>query len=374
MRLRSLRKAAKRFLYAVAALVILGAIAAGWFTVHCPARDSTPKVVSPGAKERQKLTADIKDYTRPEDDTYLTYAEWYIVWSYQEKADFQQRHLPSGFPYIASIKQYWAAYCSAFSLVRGRYPFNVGDHVMLVVIGSSFSAEYALKGLYENTVGRLTEWISSHDQAEEDLYAYRTARAYADFVHIRPFYEFSFWTRFKGLWAETKLWGPHPIRKWERKGFLSLDYALEAFYCWIIEAGTHATYGVEPADTFTWIENASDATFVQNPRVRKIKAVGPGAFIVAIPRYQEFTVVATELARQNVRFVEIAGNDEILLTAIAPRLWSGAVDQGEVVFSAEIPTEPEYKRVGIKCPVGGLGSVLQALAGLGIRTEHVYDF
>jgi hypothetical protein len=374
MRMRSLRKAAKRFLYAVLTLILLGAIAAVWFTARCPAKDTAPKVVSAAAKERQKVTADIKDYARPEDDTYLTYAEWYIVWSYQEKADFQERHLPSGFPYLASIRQYWAAYCCSFSLVRGRYPFNAGDHVMLVVIGSSFSAEYALKGLYENTAGRLTEWLSSHEPTEEDLYAYRTARAYADFVHIRPFYEFSFWKRFKGLWSETKLWGPHPIRKWERKTFMSLDYALEAFYCWFIEAGTRATYGVEPPDTFAWIENASDATFVENPRVRKIKAVGPGAFIVAIPRYQEFTTIAAQLARQNVRFVEIVGNDEILLTAIAPRSWSGSIDRGEVVFSAEIPTQADYKRIGIKCPVSGLHAVLNALPNLGISTEHVYDF
>ena len=31
---------------------------------------------------------------------------------------------------------------------------------MLLVIGTSYTAELALKGLYENTVGRLTAWIS----------------------------------------------------------------------------------------------------------------------------------------------------------------------------------------------------------------------
>jgi hypothetical protein len=245
---------------------------------------------------------------------------------------------------------------------------------MLVVIGSSFSVEYALKGIYENSVGRFTEWLSSSQPTGEDLYAYRTARAYADFVHIRPFYEFSFWKRFKGLWSETTLWGPHPIRKWERKTFLSLDYAVESFYCWFIEAGTHATYGVEPADTFAWIENASDATFTDNPKIRKVKATGPGQYIVAIPRYQEFTAIATQLAHQNVRFVEIAGNDEILLTAIAPRSWSGDVTPGQVVFSAELPTQPDYKRIGIKCPVSALCTILSALPDKGARTEHVYDY
>ena len=79
---------------------------------------------------------------------------------------------------------------------------------MLVVIGSSFSIEYLIRASYENTFGRLTEWLSSGEEVEEDAYSNRVAREYADFVHIRPFYVFSFWTRFKGLWSENKLISP----------------------------------------------------------------------------------------------------------------------------------------------------------------------
>ena len=79
--------------------------------------------------ERKSATADIKDYSRPEDDTYLSYPEWYIVWSYQEKADFQQSHLPSGFPYFGAVRQYWSGYCCISRLTRGKYPFNAGEQV-----------------------------------------------------------------------------------------------------------------------------------------------------------------------------------------------------------------------------------------------------
>jgi len=46
--------------------------------------------ISPVAEspERRAVTSGIKDYSRPEGDTFLSYPEWYIVWSYQEKADF----------------------------------------------------------------------------------------------------------------------------------------------------------------------------------------------------------------------------------------------------------------------------------------------
>jgi hypothetical protein len=112
------------------------------------------------------------------------------------------------------------------------------------------SAEYILKGAYESTIGRLSEWTSGHQFTAEDQYAYNVSREYADFVHVQPFYEVHFARDVKGLWAENSVWGPHPIRKWERRLFLTIDYASEALYCWLIEQATYATYGREPEETY----------------------------------------------------------------------------------------------------------------------------
>src|SRR5262249_23997038 len=242
---------------------------------------------------------------------------------------------------------------------------------MLAVIGGSFSMEYLIRSLYENTLGRFTEWISSHEAVEEDLYSNRVAREYADFVHIRPFYEFSFWERFKGLWSSNKVLGPHSVRKWERRLFLSLDYSIEAFYCWLIEKASHASYGIEPSDTYAWIENAPESIFKENPRIRKVKEAGPGAYIVIIPRYQEFTTAAAWLADRDVHFVEIAGNDEILVTAIAPRNSAFALTAGELAFSTELATAPDWKRVAIATPVRDLHKVMNELKKGEVRIEHV---
>ncbi len=250
--------------------------------------------------ERKAATANIKDYARPEDDIFLSYPEWYIVWSYQEKADFQEKHLPSGFPFFGAVRQYWGSYCCVSRLERGKYGFNGGEQLMLVVIGTSFSAEYLLKGVYEKTIGRLSEWSSGGHSVEEDAYANKVAREYADFVHVRPFYEFHFARHVRGLWKETPFFGGHLLRKWERKAFLSLDYTIEAFYCWVIEKLTYATYGHEPAETYAFIEGADDSLFAEMPRVKKVSQAGPQSFVVDIPRYQEFTVVASELAERGV--------------------------------------------------------------------------
>ena len=168
MRLPSLRKLVRRALQL--ALLVFCAFVVGVvvFLFRCHGPSAPPKILSAAAIERQKITRDIKDYARPEEDTYWTYPEWYIVWSYQEKADHQERNLPSGFPYFGAVGQYWSGYCCMYKFTRGRYAFNLGDHVMLAVIGTSFSFEYAIKGLYEKTIGRFTEWIASNDPVEED--------------------------------------------------------------------------------------------------------------------------------------------------------------------------------------------------------------
>ena len=156
--------------------------------------------------------------------------------------------------------------------------------------------------------------------------------------------------------------------------FLSIDYSIESFYCWLIEKATHASYGIESADTYAWIENAPETIFIENPRIRKVKDAGPGSYIVIIPRYQEFTTVAEWLAARDIRFVEIAGNDEILVSAIAPRRWTYDLTAGAEVFSTTLATNPESKRIAISTPVGDLLKVLNDLRNRGMKAEHVYDY
>lgn len=351
-------------------LVIAAEITIGW---RCNLQGQIhPPVAQP--PDRRVATSGIRNYSRPEDDTFLSYPEWYIVWSYQEKADFQQYHLPSAFPYFGAVRQYWGSYCCISRLIAGKYAFNTGEQVMLAVIGSSFSAEYVLKGAYENTIGRLSEWSSNDEPTEEDQFAYKVAREYADFVHIRPFYEFHFARQVKGLWRETHLLGAHWARKWERRLFLTADYTIEAFYCWLIEKMTHLTYGSEPTDTYAWIDNAGQAILDGTPRARLIKQVAPKAFIVDIPRYQEFTDTALTLAEKGVQFVEIAGNSQIIISVRAPRPWHYDSSDAQQLFFVPVLSDPKSQRLVMRCDLPSLSPVLNALRSRGLAVEHVYDY
>ena len=96
---------------------------------------------------------------RPEAQTWLTYPEWYIVYS----AETYGRYLaagnpPSGFGHWRQISGFWSGLCAVnrASAASG----GAGDaKVMLYTIGLSFSAEMLVKAAYENTFGRLAEWI-----------------------------------------------------------------------------------------------------------------------------------------------------------------------------------------------------------------------
>ena len=310
--------------------------------------------------------------SRDESSTYLTLPEWYIVYSTEEYASFIGREAPSRFPYFRSVGQYWSYYGGVCDATKGRYRFNPGTHLMLGVIGVSFSIEDGVKGVYESTIGRLTEWLASHD-TEEDAFAARTATEYGRFMHTIPWYEFPFGAKIAALWGETSLWDSHLIRKWERKAALTLEYGLKAIYGRVIGGGTHTVYAPEELEIQAWVEDAPDSIFA-DPAVRKVIERGPHSYTVMVPRYEAFTVTALSLIGSGARFRDIAGNDEILITAIAPLAFDGTLPEGSLLFHRPILTMPGFERVAVLAPVGSLHAVVRHLRERDVRIEHLYDY
>jgi hypothetical protein len=360
----------------LACAFVLALAAAIVFTIHCrPTRllfSPTPEML-----RYPSQAAGLANYTRAEVDTFHTYPEWYIVWSYQAKADFQSNHLPSGYSYSGDIGQFWQAYCCVYAATRSNYPFPAGDHIMLVVIGSSFTAEYVIKGLYEKTIGRLSEWTSHHQPVAEDAFAAQVAENYAAFVHIRPFYEFSFAHALRGLWRDTPFRTTHLVRTLERRAWLTLDYSVEAMYCELIQIGTHATYGYEDTTTAAWIDLpvSEDTRLVTAPTsVKILRDLGGHQAIVQIPRYQEFTPVALDLIHHGARFHQIAGNELIVVSAISLASWTSHMPNLQLLLSQPLLTDQGNTRNVLLCRVSELHTVLPMLESQGLKIEHIYDY
>ncbi len=102
------------------------------------------------------------DQRRGAEQTLLTYPEWFLVHSPAEYARFVADHPAHGFPFLAHVGQLWGSYAAVTrEQVRQDAPANVAYHVMILVIASSTTVEYALRSAYENVAGRLSWAVSS---------------------------------------------------------------------------------------------------------------------------------------------------------------------------------------------------------------------
>jgi hypothetical protein len=367
------RRGRARVARALGLLAALGALAVALPAIFIGVRCVRPGVTAPArSADVERVAASVRDYVRPGAATYLTVPEWYIVYSTEEYAAFLRGHPPSEFPYLGASRQYWEYYGAMCDATRGVYPVDAGNHLMLGVIGVSFAAENLVKAGWENTLGRLAEWLGGH-ATDEDAFAQRTAAEYARFMHTVPWYQFPFGARLAALWRETGLWGRAPVRKWERKLALSAEYVIKAAYAWVIRRATGAVYEPEAERIHVWILPAPPAALA-DPRVRRVRDFGPAGMVVTLPRYEPFTDLVRALARQGVRFRDVAGNDAIVISAIARGGARPGPDAGTILFSAPILTDPVAARLVLRTPVPSLHAALPALEYVGVRMEHVYDY
>jgi hypothetical protein len=243
----------------------------------------------------------------------------------------------------------------------------------------SYSVELALKGLYENTVGRFSGWTSGQALTDEDRYAASVAADYGRFIHIRPWYEYRFAAKLGGLWTEVPLWGRAPIRKWERRFFLTMEYGIKAAYAALITLGTHAAYAPEEDRMQMVVTGWTDSVAARHPTIKVVQRLDSVFTVVAAPRYDEFrdAIRALAASEPGVHISEIAGNHEIFLTGVAAKGWSytDRTTGARVVFNVPLPTDARRKRVAMRLPVAELLPVLRQLdSARELIVDHIYDY
>jgi FAD/FMN-containing dehydrogenase len=331
-------------------------------------------VAAPSASEegtREKLRG-LEHYARAEDQTLLTLPEWYIVYSADEYARFvESGRRPSGFPFFRSIAQFWGLYAAVLRETWAAYPFNWGYHAMIGVIGVSYSAEYAVKGLYEGTVGRIMELVSAN--TDEDAFLRTVAHDYAAFVHHTPWYEFGFARRLAGLWRLPAFDGLATLRKWERRFAGSAELAFKAAWGWAMGKASGAAYDPEAERILAWVR-APSRDALQLDGVTVLDPPDARSELVALPRYEPFTKAVSELSRRRVQFAEIASNRRIIMTVVAPRDWNPPADGAREVRAWPILTDASHKRVALGVDVERLHRLIPSLEASGATIDHLYDY
>jgi len=309
-------------------------------------------------------------WLRPSDQTFLTLPEWAIVYSADELGAHLQTQPPSAFPYFASIEQFWTLYGHVRGRLRDSEYASRGYHGMIAVIGVSYTLEYAVKGLWENTVGRFTEWASGDGwrTSAEDRFSAQVATDYGAFLHHTPWFAFPYGERRRAMPR-----GDWSVRSLERTLTIWTELFAKGLWGRAMGGASAAAYGTEAETVLAWVlPHGASPDAVEG--VTLVEDLGGGHQLISVPRYEPFTTAVPALAAQGTEFVQIAGGQTLLVQVIADHDWDGARLWGDVIVRWPILTQPGTDRIALEVAVGRLHEVLPALVDAGVTIEHLYDY
>ncbi|MER9838004.1 hypothetical protein NKJ28_23945 [Mesorhizobium sp. M0145] len=372
---RWLKRIIKAILWLVVIVVLIPIAGLAYGFLTTPSLDATPLPgVTEGAPPKalaDKIGAEIPGYQRPEESTFLTYPEWAIVYAAREYAGFVDKNQPSGFPYLSYIGRFWQDYAMV-TRASSAYKFNLDNHQMLVIIGTSHTIEHAIQWAYENTVGRITE-ATAGKRTTVDIYQAKVAADYAGFLDQVPWYQFPYAEKRAGLLAVQPAPDDSAVRTGERKLAFGLADTIKQGYADLIKSALAATTDPALLDIHVWAKGPVGEVTRNEPDTLLERDLGADGTVFVTRRYQVFTDMIPRLIDKGVSFVEIGGNDEIMVTMLSNDEIN--VPEGaRTLFSYPLPAEPSTRRTGLTVAVRKLHIVLPALMTAGARLEHVYDY
>lgn len=296
------------------------------------------------------------EHRRAEARTLLTYPEWHIVYAYEDYAETIRTGAPHDYGYLGSIGQFWGSFCSLQRETAAHGGATWENTRTIHVIGVSFTAEMLLKAAYEETLGRLAYGLFGRGHLD-DVSA-RQAADYGAFLHQVPWYRWDFPRDAAELAAEST----GSARDRERLVALGFEYGAKARYARVIAAAV-ASVGF---DQLTMRSVVSGVAIPDLERIEGVMVISQLAQGVEIetPRYAAFTGIARAIGAAGGAFVEIAGNDDILVTTLSDGAQDGVVHQFPRQGSGS------WRQLRL-VKVGDLAALLaDPTAGV----EHVYDY
>ncbi len=277
----------------------------------------------------------------------------------------------SEFPYWAYVGRFWQDY-AVMIRASSDAPFNSANHQMLAVIGTSHTIEHLIQWAYENTIGRITE-ATSGKRIGVDVYQAGVAADYAAFLDQVPWYQFPYAEARAGLMAVGRKPDEDQLRTSERKLAFGLSYSIKQAYAGLIKSALTATSDPALLDIHVWAQGPVAEALSEEDDTTLGKDFGADGAVFVTKRYQVFTDMIPRLIAKGVSFVEIGGNDDILVTVLSDDPIAAPAG-ARMLFDYELPADSAVRRSGLVVAVRRLHTVLPALAADGARLEHVYDY
>jgi hypothetical protein len=306
-------------------------------------------------------------FQRREANTYLTYPEWHIVFAYDGLAQALKTGDEHAFDYLGSISSFWSSACALTRVASQHGGADWDTRSMIHTIGVSFTAEMLVKAAYEETVGRATAWGRGPRKSPQDVVIAGVAADYAAFLRQTPWYQYPFNRKAHELWAAPV---EQSVRGWERRLGIGLEFEVKRVYAKVI-ARAAAT---APAQlVIRSIVSGIDATALA--RMPDVKVIGRRKDGVEIetPRYDLFTRILADIARQGGAIREIAGNDEVMVSLTVRDGAPARVEHGTVILRMKRDGVPgERLLVNVRMPELAAFLNTYPLGDPGL--EHVFDY
>ncbi len=310
---------------------------------------------------------------RTPDQTFLTYPEWFLVHSPAEQANYFTTHTATTFPYMTHVKQFWESYAIVSHSIEKYFVYNGDYHMMIKVIGGSITIEYALKAWYETIIGRITDTSKNEPLTQEDRFNHKFTQEYVDFIRVTPWYDFDFSSQLAYLWGDTDFFGSNFLRKLERRYLLTSELLVKIAYAKLIKLGTKTVYEEALLTTVVLVDSFPEESNISSIDV--LKRFDNATVLLRVPRYAAFNQTAVNLAKKNISFIEIAGNNgAILLTLLVDTEFKFNIDNTQVLFEQSIPSHASQKRMAVITKASTLSKTLRNIVAKGITIEHIYDF
>jgi hypothetical protein len=313
----------------------------------------------PSPQDHAPLVA--PEWQRGESRTYTTYPEWHIVYAYEDYAETLRTGDPHDFRYARAIAGFWASLCPLVRVADGHGGFDTASKQTIYTIGVSFSLELALKAAYEETLGRVATWLRGRDRAPLDELSARQAADYAAFLHQVPWYRWDFRRDAAALDAAAS----DALRDRERRLALGIEYRTKAAYAEVIARAVEGV-GHDVLRMRSVVTGIPEATLAALPSVTVV-ATRPEGIEIETDRYAAFTDLAVQIAAQGGDFVEIAGNDDILLTVLVD------APDGTALYAARRQGFDDWRELR-EVKVADLAETLRSLASGPARLEHIHDY
>ena len=307
---------------------------------------------------------------------------------------------PSDFHYFGAIGEYWRQYDTVTLLVASSTHDNSEYMKLLRVICISYTVELAIKGVYENTLGRIFEYIGGDNKVYEEKVVAQMNTDYAQFLYDYPWYDFPYSIYLSLLWfgnnggdtinvseesrsdsrrVETSF--RQYIRKSERLFILSIEIGIKTIYAKIIAYATHQSFGVQ--------DDIVSAIVLKDDKNKIISATHYQPFTRALilemlTAEDPFNDIEDRVGDSNFVVLDIAGNDSVVISFVTDKGYMTAEKTKEMKMK-EILRNSEYKwnengekiekeRIHVEVNIRDLFFIYKNLLDKSIEIDHMYDY